>query len=166
VLLFGIGTKALPAWDSKTRWNNLYRGLAIGQTTVAGAASTSRVPLDWIEGVAALDYHCPTTDISPHRWRLFLDDCYRFMSPSENWAERAAALGWDDRALFGCRRNRPLDHLGSAGLLWGINGGKLLELRRDWAVIELAANRSRRVFQRRRLDAANTTLPWIGLRRH
>ena len=23
VLLFGIGTKALPSWDSRTRWNNL-----------------------------------------------------------------------------------------------------------------------------------------------
>jgi hypothetical protein len=23
VLLFGIGTKAVPSWDSKTRWNNL-----------------------------------------------------------------------------------------------------------------------------------------------
>ena len=29
VLLFGIGTKAFPSWDSKTRWNNLFRGLAI-----------------------------------------------------------------------------------------------------------------------------------------
>ena len=29
VLLFGIGTKALPSWDSKTRWNNLRVGLAI-----------------------------------------------------------------------------------------------------------------------------------------
>ena len=28
-LLFGIGTKALPAWDSKTRWNNLMSGVAI-----------------------------------------------------------------------------------------------------------------------------------------
>ena len=28
VLLFGIGTKALPSWDSKTRWNNLWGGLA------------------------------------------------------------------------------------------------------------------------------------------
>src|SRR5471030_1571184 len=27
VLLFGIGTKALPSWDSKTRRNNLYGGL-------------------------------------------------------------------------------------------------------------------------------------------
>jgi len=27
VLLFGIGTKALPSWDSKTRRNNLWDGL-------------------------------------------------------------------------------------------------------------------------------------------
>ena len=29
-LLFGIGTKALPAWVSKTKWNNLLGGLAGG----------------------------------------------------------------------------------------------------------------------------------------
>ena len=29
VLLFGIGTKALPSWVSKTRWNNLLVGLAV-----------------------------------------------------------------------------------------------------------------------------------------
>ena len=28
-LLFGIGTKVLPSWDSKTRWNNLSGGLAV-----------------------------------------------------------------------------------------------------------------------------------------
>jgi len=28
MLLSGIGTRALPPWGSRTRWNNLYRGLA------------------------------------------------------------------------------------------------------------------------------------------
>jgi hypothetical protein len=28
-LLFGIGTKALPAWGSRTKWNNLWGGLAM-----------------------------------------------------------------------------------------------------------------------------------------
>jgi hypothetical protein len=28
-LLFGIGTKALPSWDPRTRWNNLTGGLAL-----------------------------------------------------------------------------------------------------------------------------------------
>src|SRR5256885_12631350 len=32
VLLYGIGTKALPSWDSKTRWNNLSGGLAVRRT--------------------------------------------------------------------------------------------------------------------------------------
>src|SRR5258705_1721127 len=32
VLLFGIGTKAVPSWDSKTRWNNLSGGLAVRRT--------------------------------------------------------------------------------------------------------------------------------------
>src|SRR5471030_138092 len=32
VLLFGIGTKALPSWESKTRRNNLLGGLAIRST--------------------------------------------------------------------------------------------------------------------------------------
>jgi hypothetical protein len=135
------------------------------EVDLAGAASASRAPLGWIEGVASLAYHRAPAELPPHRWRQFIDDCKRFLSPSENWAERAAKLGWDARALFGCHRNRPLDHLGSAGLLWVIYGGRLLELRRDWAVIEHAANGSQRVFDRRPLDAANVTLPWIGLRR-
>jgi hypothetical protein len=29
LLLFGIGARALPSWDSKTRWNNLSGGLAV-----------------------------------------------------------------------------------------------------------------------------------------
>jgi hypothetical protein len=42
VLLFGIGTKALPSWDSKTRWNNLLGGLAVRQT--AGPATITNSP--------------------------------------------------------------------------------------------------------------------------
>src|SRR3954452_14763459 len=42
VLLFGIGTKALPSWDSKTRWNNLSLGLAAGRT--AGASGHANSP--------------------------------------------------------------------------------------------------------------------------
>ena len=92
----------------------------------------------------------------------FLTDCHRFVSSSENWAERATELGWNDLTLFGCRRTRPLDHLASAGLLWAINGGTLVELHRDWAVIERAEDRSRRVHHRRPLNATNVTLPWSG----
>ena len=42
VLLFGIGTKALPSWDSKTRRNNLCRGLAVRRT--AGPSGHTNSP--------------------------------------------------------------------------------------------------------------------------
>ena len=32
VLLSGIGAKALPSWDSRTRWNDLWVGLAVRRT--------------------------------------------------------------------------------------------------------------------------------------
>ena len=41
-LLFGIGTKALPSWDSRTRWNNLSVGLAVRQT--AGPSGHANSP--------------------------------------------------------------------------------------------------------------------------
>jgi hypothetical protein len=120
-----------------------------------------RIPSSWIEGVARLSYRCPPPDIPPHRWRQFVADCTKFLA-SSGWVERAAALGWDAVALFGCCRHRPLDRPGTVGLLWAINGGRLVELHRDWAVFELAENGSRRIFERRRVDAANVRLPWIG----
>jgi hypothetical protein len=42
VLLFGIGTKALPSWDSRTRRNNLSGGLAVER--MAGPSDQSNSP--------------------------------------------------------------------------------------------------------------------------
>ena len=126
------------------------------------ASGISRVPIGWIVGVGALEHRIPPTDVQPHRWERFVQDCINFLAAKENGAERAATLGWDDLALFAAR-TRPLDHQGSAGLLWHINGGRIVELHRDWAVIERAEDRSRRVHHRRRPDPRTVTLPWTWL---
>jgi hypothetical protein len=44
VLLFGIGTRALPSWDSRTRRNNLYRGLAVKRTADPSGHTNSPHP--------------------------------------------------------------------------------------------------------------------------
>jgi hypothetical protein len=41
-LLFGLGTTALPSWDSKTRWNNLMGDLAV--TVTAGSSGHTNSP--------------------------------------------------------------------------------------------------------------------------
>src|SRR5450756_2561923 len=64
VLLFGIGTRALPSWDSKTRRNNLWGGLAVLQTVGPSGHTNSPHPSSrqghlstagWISGFLLLD---------------------------------------------------------------------------------------------------------------
>jgi hypothetical protein len=98
------------------------------------------IPIVWVEGVASLDDRDPPSEVPRHRWRLFVDDCKRFVA--SDWAGRAAQLGWNAMSLFGCAPKRPLDYSGSAGLLWALNGGRLVQLHRDWAVIDVPVNRS------------------------
>jgi len=43
-LLFGIGTKALPVWDTRTRWNNLCGGLIVRLTTGPSGHTNSPHP--------------------------------------------------------------------------------------------------------------------------
>src|SRR5260221_14201886 len=43
-LLFGLGTKALPSWVSKTRWNNLSGDLAVNVTTGSSGRTNSPHP--------------------------------------------------------------------------------------------------------------------------
>jgi hypothetical protein len=116
------------------------------------------IPIDWVQGVACLHPDRPPNDVPRHRWRQFVDDCKNFLS-SSHWADRAAQLGWDAMALFGCASKRPLDYSGSAGLLWAIKGGRLVELHRDWALIDVPVQGSKRIFSRRNVDPAKITLP-------
>jgi len=64
VLLFGIGTRALPSWDSKTRRNNLWGGLAVRRTIGPSGDTISPHPSSreghhstarWISGFLLLD---------------------------------------------------------------------------------------------------------------
>jgi hypothetical protein len=114
----------------------------------------------WIDGVAILDPNRPAVGIPPLRWRQFIDDCKKFLDPVEGWAERAFQMDWSTLGLFGCHPCQPLGHLGIAGLLWAVNGGRVIEVHHGWAMIEHANNGSRRNFDQRRPRKANVTLPW------
>jgi hypothetical protein len=139
------------------------RSVSVNLNGLPAELLSGRISPHWVDGIARLEGHQVPREVSALRWRQFINDCHTFLLAKENWAECAAGHGWNDLELFGCCR-RPLAHLGNAGLLWAINGGRLVELRRDWAVIERASDRSRHVHQRERPKAADITLPWVGLR--
>jgi hypothetical protein len=117
------------------------------------------IPREWVEGVAQLEQHRPPADVPRHRWHQFVGDCNAFLNSPE--AERAAQLGWHTMQLFGCKPRYPLSYLGEAGLLWHVNGGKIIELHRTWAVIDDPVNRSPRTFSRRDVAKERMVLPWM-----
>jgi hypothetical protein len=115
-----------------------------------------RVPLEWVQGVEFLKQRPRPSGIPAHRWRLFVEDCRRFLASP--WAARARELGWETNGVFASRCPNPHEHLGSSGLLWNLMGGQILQIHRDGADL-LASDGCTRTFHRRP-DRLMTFLPW------
>src|SRR5262249_55977893 len=130
----------------------------ISAATQERSAPEPLIPREWVQGVAQLDQDRPPADVPRHRWTQIVEDCLAFLNSPE--AERAAQLGWRTTELFGCKPNYPLSYLGEAGLLWHVHGGRIVQLHRDWAVIDFPVNRSPRTYSRREMDQKKITLPW------
>ena len=92
------------------------------------------IPRAWAEGFARLDPERPPSDVPLKRWQCFIDDVGRFLDSP--FCAVAAALGWGPHDLFGCDRNRPFARIDHAGLLWLLNGDKLIALTENTATIE------------------------------
>ena len=90
------------------------------------------------------------------RWLRFIDDCGRFLD--EGWAACAEALGWGPLDLFGCNRDKPFARISQAGLLWLLEGRKLLALTADTAAIATHSG-GKLTFYRRLLETGGV-LAW------
>ncbi len=112
-------------------------------------------PREWAEGFARLDCAHAPADVSPARWRRFIDDCGRFL---DEWAAKAAALEWGPLDLFGCNKDKPFARIDQAGLLWLLNGHRVAALTRDVAVVEMRSGV--RQTYRRRSTQPGRVLAW------
>ena len=112
-------------------------------------------PRAWAAALARLDPNIPPGDVPLRRWLRFIDDCGRFLDCGG--AARAAALGWGLLDLFGCDRERPFARLDHLGLLWLLNGGKIVELHRDKAIIETEGG-ARQTYRRRPVEVGRVVL--------
>jgi hypothetical protein len=109
------------------------------------------------EGLARLDPAGPPCNVPVRRWVQFIDDCGRFLDGG--WAARAAALGWGPLDLFGCDRERPFVRVDHLGLLWVLNGGTLVVLHRDRAILETERG-VRQCYRRRPVEVGRVVLAW------
>jgi hypothetical protein len=115
------------------------------------------VPRTWTEGYARLDPNNAPADVPPARWMRFIDDFGRFLGGE--WARQAAALGWRPLDLFGCDRERPFARVDRAGLLWLLNGRKLVAFTADTATIETPTG-SYQTYRRGWVEHGEVMLAW------
>jgi hypothetical protein len=92
------------------------------------------IPRDWAEGFARLDADRAPADVLPRRWQRFVDGVGLFLDSP--FCAVASALGWGPFDLFGCDRDRPFARIDRAGLLWLVNGDRLVMLADNAATIE------------------------------
>jgi hypothetical protein len=117
-------------------------------------------PKEWAEAFAILDQTQPLAEVSADRWKLFLDDCGRFLDAG--WFQRAEALGWKPFDLFGCDRYQPaVGCLERTGLMWSIAGAKLIALSENSAVT-VAPDGTRRTY-RRSMRQPSRALAWTPI---
>jgi hypothetical protein len=76
-----------------------------------------------------------------------------------DWASRAAFLDWGPLDLFGCDRQRPFVRVDRLGLLWLLNGGTVVELHRDQAILETERG-VRQCYRRRPVEVGRVALAW------
>lgn len=105
------------------------------------------IPREWAEGFARLDPDRPSGDVPLKRWQRFVDDVGLFLDGP--FCAVAKALGWGPHDLFGCDRGRPFARIDRAGLLWLVNGDKLVALSEDAAGIETRAGGERHTYRRK-----------------
>jgi hypothetical protein len=112
-------------------------------------------PREWAEGFARLDPDHPPAGVPPKRWLRFVDDVGLFL---DHWAAKASALGWGPEDLFGAHPRKPFERIECAGLLWLINGARVVAVSADTAIVETADGA--RQSYRRTSDIKSRAMAW------
>jgi hypothetical protein len=107
------------------------------------------IPRTWAEGFARLNPDRPPGDVPPKRWKRFIDDVGRFLDSP--FCAVATALGWGPFELFGCDRDRPFARIDRAGLLWLLDGSRVVALAENTATVETPTS-ARQTWHRRPLE--------------
>jgi hypothetical protein len=115
------------------------------------------IPRAWAEGFGRLHPDRPPGDVPARRWLRFIDDVGLFLDSP--FCATAVALGWGPYDLFGCDRTRPFARIDHLGLVWFLDGGRLLALTADTATIK-KSNGSILTYRRRAGNERGRVLAW------
>ena len=90
------------------------------------------------------------------RWTWLIEDAHQFID--QGWAAQAFGLGWTALDLFGCHPQAPFARIAQQGLLWLLNGRRLVVLTAESAAIETVSGG--RLTYRRAPIETGSVLAW------
>ena len=105
---------------------------------------------DWHTGVAALQWLKPPEGFTAERWRVLQLDAAQLL---EDWGPELVRLGWSDTDVWGICPVLPGCAVHRYGLAVCINGGWVIELTVDAAVIQ-RRGAARLTYRRQGLEGA------------
>jgi hypothetical protein len=111
----------------------------------------------WAEGFARLRPDRPPRGVPAQRWLRFVDDTGLFLDSP--FCVSAAAFGWGPYDLFGCDRDRPVARINHLGLLWLLDGGRIMALTDNIATIKTSSG-SILTYRRRAGNEPSRVLAW------
>ena len=121
------------------------------------ATASPGAPQDWLEGVSRLRGMSTPETVAPDSWAAFLASCESFIASP--WPGKAASMGWDAYALFGCHNLKPVERVDRMGLLWLLRGGRVAALTSESAVIEMPSG-SRLTYRVKHTRNPGDVLAW------
>jgi hypothetical protein len=128
-----------------------------GDWARSAAPRTLRTQLtQWAEECARLNPDHPPANVPLSRWRRLTGDCQRLLA--DGFFEEASRLGWTARDLFGCDDTKPFARVDQMGLVWFMNGGRVVSMSMSAAVIETATGAKQTY--RRKDDAPGSVPVW------
>ena len=126
------------------------------ETESRASEATAASLEEWREGLARLDPDRPPRNVPGKRWEQFIIDALRLFHIG--MIKAAAELGWPVFDLFGCDDTKPCARIDQMGLVWLVNGNRVVSISSSAAVIEMPTG-SRQTY-RRRLGNPGRVLPW------
>ncbi len=114
-------------------------------------------PAAWIAGVARLIGTDPLPGHTNDRWRVLVRGADHFI---DTWAGQAAALSWTDLEVFGVHRAAPATRYDAMGLVAALNGGRIVAMTADDAVIENARGARARHYRQLTAPEGEQAILW------